>query len=304
MKKFSSASRGIVLILIVALLQSLSSAVVKGAADYTTIYEQLLTYCFVPLLFFVPSIVRHGFTIYKVDKYELFLLRGVLTTTAVFCFFYVSLHIQLGVAAILFNTSPVFIPVLARFFLHEKSSWRVYAAIFISLIGIALVINPGAHAFFTPVALIGLGSGILMAIQQVMLRHFARNIHARTVLFHQCVVCTIVSFIILVVGKFTASDIRIVTSGNIAEILLSLLVTGVLSFFGQQTVTKAFHYLPAARVAPYLYISVPISAGIGWVFWGQQFTVLMTIGALLVIMGTIFITLENRRENEQIAMEE
>jgi drug/metabolite transporter (DMT)-like permease len=141
-----------------------------------------------------------------------------------------------------------------------------------------------------------------MSIQQTLLRFLARSgMLANKIVFHQCVMCTLVSLIIVGVEKIighSGNAIIHTSYDKIPYIIFILIVLGSLSFFAQKTVTKAFQYMSAAKLAPYLFVSVPISSLIGWVIWGQRFTLMMVIGAILVITGVVIIAFDRQRSAE------
>lgn len=288
---------GILLMLVVAAFQSTMSAVVKGVSQDITTGIQVLAYYLIPLLFLLPILYRQGRANLKTRYLTLYLCRGFFSAGAVFCFFYAAQHIQLGVAAVLFNTTPVFIPLLAHIFLAEKTSLTVYCGIAISLLGVVIIVHPGINAFISPVAFIGLLSGFLMAVSQVMLRFVAKHKEpVNRILFYLYLMCTVTACVIIAAEMLLQHNTAIITNINKADagfIVLMLLILGFLSLVAQRTLTRAFQYLPAAKLAPLLYLSVPISSFIGWVIWQQRFTEVMAFGSVLVVVGACVITFEN-----------
>jgi drug/metabolite transporter (DMT)-like permease len=223
--------------------------------------------------------------------------RGLFAVSSVFCFFYASEHLPLGVAAVLFNSSPIFVPLLAGIFIGEKTSLIVYAGIIISLAGIIIVIHPGINGFVSIVALIGLASGFLMAIASVFLRYMVKAGESiNKIVFYLYLMCSVVT-ITLIGGKcavnFNLIDAFKINTDHIYFIICTLMSLGVISIIAQRTLTKAFQYMPAGKLMPFLYVSVPISSLFGWIFWRQQFTYSAAIGTIVVVAGVIIIMFEN-----------
>jgi drug/metabolite transporter (DMT)-like permease len=52
--------------------------------------------------------------------------------------------------------------------------------------------------------------------------------------------------------------------------------------------------MPAGKLMPFLYVSVPISSLIGWIFWHQQLSYFTVIGTIFVVMGVTFIMFESK----------
>lgn len=284
------------LMILTAFLQSMASFIVRMLSQDITTEIQVLAYYVIPLIFFLPLIAKNGFSPYKTNNFLFYLWRGLFSAGSVFCFFYASQHIQLGVAAVLFNTTPIFIPLIASLFLNETSSRQVYLGILISIVGVIIAIHPKLNDFFSKISLIGLASGFLMAVSQVMLRHLAKkNESINIIVFYQYLTCSIVAFGAVAIESIFQKNLNVVKIINFSKlyfIISMLIMLGILCFTGQRILAKAFQYMPAAKIAPFLYLSVPISSVIGWLAWGQIFTSRMIVGALLVIVGIYLITFE------------
>ena len=246
-------------------------------------------------------ILKQGFTKYHSTTKQLnfFFLRGLLSAASVFCFFYAASHIPLGIAAILFNTTPIFIPLLAILFLKEHTSFPVYAGIVISLIGVVVALHPGFNGLISVGSFIGLTAGFLMAISQVMLRSLSRRKESvDKIVFYQYLMCVVSALIIIGVetmlsGRHIGTLVHI-NMKDLFFVIAMLLILGILGFFAQRVLTKAFQYMAAAKLAPFLYVSVPISSIIGWVIWRQQFTISNGIGTILVVFGICIISFEKQ----------
>lgn len=285
---------GILLMLLVAFYQSLLSFIVKAMSGDITTGIEVLAYYFIPLCFLIPLVFKRGFNAFKTDQILFLFTRGGFSVAAVFCFFYASEHINLGVAAVLFNTVPIFIPLLASIFLKEKTHPILYVPILISLIGVILVIHPGFGNFISIDSLIGIASGILMAFSQIMLRHLARiKTSIDKIVFYQYLTSSIITLGVIAFEVFSMHGTTILKTlepKTLPFVIAMLLLLGIISLIAQRVLTKAFHYLPASILAPFLYVSVPISSIVGWVVWGQKLTLTMVTGCLLVILGACIIT--------------
>lgn len=292
---------GISLMLLVALFQSIMATIVKTIEPNITTGVQVLAYYIVPLLFLLPMLARSGGNLLKTDRLFFFFLRSALASGAVFCFFYAASHIHLGVAAVLFNTTPIFIPLLASVFLKEHTSRQVYLGIICSLVGVIIVIHPGVDGFFTPISIIGVCSGFLMAVAQVMLRHLAKQkVAINQIVFYLYLMASI--FTLLIIGAESlfvqGAIIKITGHANYIFVFGMLVLLGVISLVAQRSLTKAFYFMPAAKLAPYLYVSVPVSSLIGWFFWQQGLGVSFYVGAVFVLLGVLLVTFDNKQEKK------
>jgi drug/metabolite transporter (DMT)-like permease len=285
---------GILLMILTAFFQSSMQAVVKYVSPDINTTIQLLAYYMIPLMIFIPLMMKQGLHQYKTSRFPFLLLRGIITTIAVFCFFYTAKHMNLAVGAVLFNTTPIFIPLLASIFLKEQTSPKTYLGIGISLLGVIIIIHPKSTEFLSLLTFVGLASGFLMAVSQVMLRYLAKlNESVDNIVFYLYLTCVISALFFITLEDFFSSHgsgLHFIHGNHDGFVYSGLLVLGFLSFFAQRILTKAFKYMPASKLAPYLYISIPISSIYGWIFWHQHINYFVLLGSALVVAGTCIIT--------------
>lgn len=288
----------IILMIGVALFQAFMSAIVKSVSPFITAGVEVLSYYLIPLLFFMYPILKSPHE-YKTNRksFILFVIRGFLSASSVFLFFYATQKIPIGVATILFNTTPIFVPVLAFVILEEKCSRQVCLGIFISLIGVLFVIHPGLNDFVSFYCLVGLGSGFIMALSQVMLRNLAKNkILTSNIVFYQYLTCTFFSFIFIlyeIVYTHKITKIVSISYNKLYFVLFMLMLLGFIGIAAQLCLTKAFKYMPAAKLTPFLYISIPISYFLGWFFWNQNITEAAVIGTCFIVLGICIVSFNN-----------
>ena len=297
---------GILLMLLTAFFQSTMQAVVKSVSTDINTTIQLLAYYGIPLVIFIPLMMKHGLAPYKTKRFPFLLLRGVITTGAVFCFFYTASHMSLGIGAVLFNTTPIFIPLLASFLLKEHTAPKVYLGILISLVGVVIVIHPKPGEFLSFVSLIGLASGFLMAVSQVMLRYLAKlNESVNNIVFYLYLTCVMSTLFFIVLEYFFnhhQTDVHLIHSAHPVFVYGMLFFLGLLSFFAQRALTRAFQYMPAGKLAPYLYVSIPISSLYGWIFWHQQISSTVILGSAVVVVGVCIIAFDlNFQRNHKVS---
>ena len=294
---------GILLMMIVALMQSIIGAIVKLVSPNITISLLLLVYYSIPLLFFTYFIYKDGTTLYKSKFIWLHFVRGLCTTMSVLCFFFASVHLGLATSAVLFNTVPIFIPIFAVFILKERISKYIIAGTIISLFGIIIIINPSFGSFFNSFAVIGLSSGIFMAISQVLLKLLTnKEESSNKILFYLYFMCSLISIVFITLETFITkkNPIVIYNYTHTLNLLLTLLCLGLISLTAQYILTKAFYYMEAIKLAPFLYLSIPISSLIGWVFWLQKITINFIVGTFFVIIG-IFIIIYIQTKQKQLS---
>lgn len=99
------------------------------------------------LIAVAPLILRSGITSLKTDHTKLYVLRALIGITAMMSWFYaLSLVPLTNATAISFSTT-IFATLSAWLFLGEKMRIRRWAAIFVGLIGVLVVLQPDASGF-------------------------------------------------------------------------------------------------------------------------------------------------------------
>jgi len=66
-----------------------------------------------------------------------------------------------------------------------------------------------------------------------------------------------------------------------------LLLLGVVGYFGQIFMTRAFQSGPAAQIAPFKYVEVVFTLSIGVFYFQESYHFFHLLGTLLIILGLI-----------------
>lgn len=228
------------------------------------------------LMALLPLVWHRGFTNLKTRNFRGHLVRGLAGVTSMYCYFYAVAHLPLA-EAVLFNyTTPLFVPFIAALWLREPIPPKLWAGIGIGFLGVLFILKPG-QALFTPVALIGLASGVLAALAVTGVRRLTRTEPAWRIVFYFSLVSTLVAAMPLPL-RWQTPD---------ASLWLLLVVMGAIASLGQLLLTRAYAHAPAAQVGPFSYSTVVFAAAAGWGLWGEVLDIYSLSGALLVCLGGI-----------------
>jgi len=215
----------------------------------------------------------------RTSYFPLHLLRSVAGLGGMYCFFYVIAHLQLSESFLLISTAPLFIPIIAYFWLREPVMSKVRSAIIIGFVGIILILKPGMGVF-RPIALIGLGAGILGATAMVSIRRMSGSEPTIRIVFYFTVFGTLISAVPLAWSWQSPKP----------EIWWLLILIGLLASVGQFLLTKGYSLAPAAQVGPFTYGNVVFATFLGWMFWGEGLDSLTWVGAFLICIAGIVTT--------------
>ncbi len=206
--------------------------------------------------------------------------RGVLAVGATFGFFTGLNVLPLAEATSLVFAAPIFITALSVPLLRERVGWRRWTAVTVGLVGVLIIVRPGAAAFQTA-SLYVVGAAALHALAMITVRWVDERDNMRTMMLYLTVFPVLYcSFVV-----FTAWP---------APMWIDLALfafMAVLGTLGLTLISQAFRMAPAAVVAPFEYTALVWASGLGWLVWGVIPEVWVYAGAAVIVASGIFIIL-------------
>ena len=208
--------------------------------------------------------------------------RALLGFVSLLMFFYAIAHLPLATAITLNYTSPLFLAIFMPFMLHEKPKKTLYLAIFISFIGIVLLLKPSFAREDLFAGLIGLCSGFGAGLAYLHVKQLG-NLHEpdwRTV-FYFTFISTIGAGIWMLFDNISP------VGWQDLSVLVGL---GVSATIAQLALTRAYRTGKTLSVASLSYTTVVISSFFGVMFWGEHLSTpeWLAIG-LIITSGVVSI---------------
>lgn len=266
------------LVLSSALLFALMGGIIKFLSQQLPLEMVVFFRNLFGLLVLLPLLLRHGVGQLRTRQLHLHLTRSLFGLSAMYCFFYAISRLHLAEAVLLNYTAPLYIPLLAWWWLKEASPRRLKSALLLGFAGIVLILKPGM-AIFQAQALVGVLAGLFTAGAFVALRRMAGSEPPLRTVFYFALIATLVSALPLL-WHWRAPP---------AGIWLLLLAMGGVASAGQLLLTRAYAYAPAAWVGSFTYTIIPLSALVGWWGWGETPDLLSLLGALLVVSAAVLV---------------
>lgn len=230
----------------------------------------------VGLFIFIPMLLKHGLNFIKTDKLWMHTWRSIVGLAAMYGFFYAIAHLKLSNAMVFSYSSPIFIPLIAYFFLKERISKGMIIAAVVGLMGVLLVAKPD-QGLFNALSFIGLGACFLSAMAFVTVRALTNTEPPERIVFYFCIFGTLISSIPMYWHwrVFTLKE-------------LALLITaGLLANISQLFMSYAYSLAPAGQIGPMNYIAI-IFAGIwGFIFWHEIPDMYSVIGICIIMMAIL-----------------
>ena len=234
----------------------------------------------------IPFIFYSGLRSIKTSRPLLHFIRGLFLAIAIFLWIKGLSTSQVTTATIISFTIPIFILILAPIFLGEKVSIKLWVVTIIGLIGIIITLNPSKLSFNTNSFLFVIAT-VLFASLDIINKKYIIKESMLSMLFYSSLVTTILAFFPIFMNRAIWQTPR-------ASDLLYLMVLGVGSNAILYCLLKAFHLVKASSVAPFRYLELLFSLGLGYVVFNDLPNYTAYIGASLIIPCSLYITLQHK----------
>ncbi len=207
-------------------------------------------------------------------------LRSLVGSSAMLATFYALTKLPISEVAVITETRPIWVAIVAGYILGETSGKKVWLSIIFGIIGVILVEHPRIleQNFAGLVAMyVAFGGAVVM----ICLRKL-KDLDLRVIVTHFSGTATIIALATLL---FVRGEVDLSVFDNTTTILMMLGV-GVFGTIGQLTMTKAFSIGEAPSVASAGFIKVGFAAGYDLLIWKYVFDVPTVIGMILILGST------------------
>jgi drug/metabolite transporter (DMT)-like permease len=184
-------------------------------------------------------------------------------------------------------TTPIWGALLAVLFLGERMGARKVAAIVLGLVGVLVIVRPGATAV-DPGHLIMLAGAVAFGISVVMVKSLTRTDSVVAIIFWMLIIQS-------VIGLVPAIAVWRTPAPELWPWILLVSFTGMSSHF---CMARALSYTDATVVMPMDFLRLPLSALIGFLLYSEKIDAFTAIGAALILAGNLFNLQRRAREPE------
>lgn len=224
------------------------------------------------------TIIPKGFQIFKSDHYLMLIGRAVFGIMASFLYSFSINYIPLVNDTLLFNTAPIFIPILSILFLKRKIEKSIWIAVLIGFLGIIAIIRPTPALFSHYGNLVGLASGLSLAIAYMLMKELATTEPAYRIIIYYLGIGACLQLPFIFFSK--APDLH--------SLIFSIL-SGLALLVAQLLLVKAYTYASASQLGVYQYTSVVFVGILDWAIWNVIPNEWDLIGIVLVTLAGFFI---------------
>ena len=185
----------------------------------------------------------------------------------------------------IFICYPLMIAALSGPILGETVGWRRWLAIGVGMIGVLIILDPGA-GIYSLAAIIPLVGALMFAVYGLLTRYVARDDGSAVSFFYTGTVGMVV---MTAIGIWYWEPI----SAHNWLWMSTLCLTGVL---GHWLLIKTYEQAEASAVQPFAYLQLPFAAALGMVAFGETLRTNVAIGAAIVISAGLFTLWRERQK--------
>lgn len=287
--------------LVAVLFFSVNDMAIKFLSGGYPLHEVILIRSIVAMLvlFVVIFPFNGGFAAARTNRFWLHMLRASFVVFSNITFFLGLSVLPLAEGVALFFVAPIVITVFSVVFLREHVGPHRWFAVVIGLVGVGIMLRPGAETFRLA-ALFPIASAVGYAAMHMMTRYIGRTESAATMSFYiqvAFIIVAAVSGLALGNGRYAAGD------GAILDFLLRawvmpdagdwalLIVTGCVISLGGYFISHAYRVAEAALVAPFEYLALPLAMVWGIVVFGEWPDALGLTGIALILASGLYLIL-------------
>lgn len=264
------------------ILSLLSSVLNDIISKYTGMRLHSFEISFFRFLFsaltLLPLIFYYGKDILKTNNLNIHILRGILLFIGISAWTYGLTVAQVSVATIISFSIPVFVLILAVFFLNEKILWQRWLATIIGFLGIIVTLKPNSTDF-NPYTLVFIFAALSFAALDVINKRFIVQETVISMLFYSALSTALLAVPFAFYYWQTPSLYELVMLfilGISANLILFLLL-------------RAFVLVDATAVAPYRYLELLFSSTAAYLVFGELPEKSTIYGGLILIPSVLFI---------------
>lgn len=286
--------RGILFMLLSALVSALNGAVAKVLSDDMSALEMVFFRNLLGVIIILYTL-KHTAPVLKGGKFHLLFMRGVFGFSAMILFFYTIKTIPLGEAITLNKTSPLFVSILAYYLLHEHMSKRAIFALLIGFFGIVFITKPMGMSISYE-HFLGILGGFFAAAAYATIKKIKDIYDTRVIMLSFMGVGTLfpIIFILLTPWINPPESIGFLFepfSWDYSVKVWALIgFMSLISTLSQWLLTKAYSLSKASIIGVISYTNIPFAIGFGWML-GDAFPDFWTFtGIGLIVLGGVLVS--------------
>ena len=264
-----------------------NDAIMKYMGTTISPWQVAFFRCLFGTISLLPLMLYQGLASFTTHRPWLHMLRGSLLFVAMGLWSHGVKAVPITTTTLISFTVPIFVLVLAPFFLHEQVTRPMWLATLMGFGGIVVILSPGQWAF-QRAALYLVLAAFLFGLLDVINKRYVTQEPMLCMLFYS----NLVAKLLLAWPGLSAGPIPS------KHALVWLLALGVSSNLILYFLLKAFTLASASSLAPFRYLEWVISMLVGYVLFQELPTARSYLGAAIIIPSTLLIVYAQRQSKE------
>ena len=256
---------------------SLMAIAVRELLGHMGVLEILLLRTGVTLLIVLALVPRIGVATLRTRRFPVHLSRAVMHLGGQMCWMYAIGALTLATVFAIEFTFPVWVALLAMFFLGERMNRGRVVMLASGFIGILVILGPGLGEFH-PAALVMLLGSLFYAGNMIMTKRLAATDSPWAVVFWMSVVQ-------LPVTLLAALPQWVMPQRSDIPWIIAI---GLGSFVAHYSIMRAMKLGDASLVVPIDFVRLPLIALVGALFYNEPLQVSIFVGAGIIFAGTFY----------------
>lgn len=280
----SALKTGALYLLLGEALLAIMGAIIKHLSDTLSTEQIVFARNLTALLVLLPLLSRSGFEAVKTRHIRWHLMRGLVGISAMYCYFWALGHLPLTEAFLVKLSGPLFMPLLAWWWLREPMNSRSWVALGVGFFGVIITLNPDSENTLNIAALVALTGAVLAALAKVTIRRMSATESSQTIVFYFALIGTLL----------TAPASGLNWQPVPTQAWPWIVALGIIATLGQLALTHAYRIAPTGKVGVYVYSAVIYGGLMGWLIWEEIPTLATWIGGSLIVCAG-FINIGRRK---------
>jgi len=296
---------GIISLCLGVLVFSLQDPLVKAVSSTYPVTEVMAIRSIValPILIFLVHI-DVGLSAILSKRFGMLTARAFMQFSSYTIYYLAIAALPLADAVALYFMAPLFIMALAGPYLGERVSWKTLTTVVIGMLGVLVMLRPGA-GLFDWAALLSLGSALLYGFSQLMARKIGDTESSTIMAFYQNGAYLVGAAV--VAGTFWLAGITHAVHPSLEFLVrpwvwpatqdfLAMAACGFVASAGMILLSQGYRLAPANRVATFEYTGIIWSPLWGFLFFAEVPRSTTAIGAALIVgAGLLALNTERRK---------
>lgn len=215
-------------------------------------------------------------------------MRSLVGSLSMLCTFYTLTHLPFSEATTLIKSYPLMVALLGWLVFKERTSPKVWAAIFLGVVGVVCVAQPHFEQARLALA-VGIISSVCTAVVMLGLNRLA-HVDSRSIVIHFALSATVISAVVFAMAGAPRPSNGVGDAGTLGR----LAAMGLLGTFGQIALTKAFALGEPSRVSVVGLSEMVFGAAYDRIVWHRTFGWLTLVGMALVAAPTAWLLATSR----------